>query len=139
MVKDKYEQILDHFELYYPRHYERAVDWWASGRMSITVKLEDGSMYEYDRTDSSLRRLRTKDLENDESILSQELGANLRKIIPICGITQKDLATKLGITNAMLSRYIHGTAVPSAAKLHRIAKALGCTMDELFDGTYMED
>jgi transcriptional regulator with XRE-family HTH domain len=66
------------------------------------------------------------------------LGANLRKIIPICGITQKDLATKLGITNAMLSRYIHGTAVPSAAKLHRIAKALGCTMDELFDGTYME-
>lgn len=139
MLKDKYTQILEHFELYYPHHYERVIDWWPSGRLSVTVKLDDGAMYEYDRADSSLRRLRTKEYEYDEDILGKELGANLRKIIPISGVTQKDLAEKLGITTTMLSRYVHGMSIPSAAKLHIIAKALGCTMDELFDGTYIEE
>jgi ribosome-binding protein aMBF1 (putative translation factor) len=138
MIKDKYEQMLNNFELYYPEHYKKAVDWWASGRMSITVKLEDGDMYEYDRVDNSLRRLRTKDIEEDETLLSKELGANLRKTVPLTGMTQKELADKLGITTAMLSRYIHGVSTPSATKLHRIAKIVGCTMDELFDDTYIE-
>ena len=106
--------------------------------MTIAVELENGSRYEYDSMDGSIRRLRDRGIDIDEELLTKELGYNLRKLIPLTGKTQKDISDEVGISNVMMSRYIHGGSSPSAAKLHMIARALGCTMDELFDSTYME-
>jgi DNA-binding XRE family transcriptional regulator len=136
MVKDKYEQILNLFELYYPSLYKQAIDWWASGPMSITVKLRDQSIFEYNRMDNTIRHIRADN--RDEETMAKEIGYNLQKLIPLSGRTQSDIAKELGITNAMLSRYIHGTSVPSVVKARRIAKAIGCRIDELFDSTYLE-
>lgn len=138
MVKDKYQKILDQFELYYPDFYKQADDWWASGRMTIAVKLRDGSVFEYNRMDNTIRRIRTDEVNGDDDHVAKEFSANLKKIIPFCGKTQTEIANELGITNAMLSRYIHGTSIPNAGKAFRIAKILGCTVDELFDSNYME-
>ena len=138
MIRDKYEIILRDFEMCHPHFYERTVDWWASGKMSIVVEMDNGTRYEFDRMDGTLRRLRDKDLELDEDILSKELCANLRKNIPLTGKTQADICEELGITKAALSRYINGNSSPSATRLFRIARVIGCTMDELFDETYIK-
>lgn len=137
MVRDKYEKILDQFELYYPTLYKQAVDWWSSGRMSIAVKLNDGSVFEYDYVENTIRRIQN-DADLDDTRMTKSFGQNLQKHIPFSGMTHGQLAEKLGITNAMLSRYIHGNSSPSVVKAFRIAKTLGCTIDELFDGTYTE-
>lgn len=137
MIKDKYEDLLRNFELYYPKLYSQAIDWWVSGRMSIMVRLEDGNTYEYDRSDDSIRLLRTGPDRSDESV-AKDFGCNLRKFITLSGMTQKDICERLGITNAMLSRYIHGTSMPSAGKAYRLANLLGCTVDELFNGIQVD-
>lgn len=137
MIRDKYEKVLKQFELYYPTVYNQAVDWWASGRMSISVKLNDGNIFEYNYVENTIRRIRN-DSDIDETSMTKSFGKNLQKQIPFSGMSHGQLAEKLGITNAMLSRYIHGNSAPSAVKAFRIAKALGCTVDELFDGTYTD-
>lgn len=138
MLDNKYDQLFRDFGLQHPQFYEQTVDWCPSGQFSIFVKLENGKCYDYDRMDGSLRRVRSKDDAFDDDILTKELGANLRKNIPLTGKTQMELCEELGITRAMMSRYICGKATPSATKLYRIAKAIGCTMEELFDENYMD-
>lgn len=138
MMRNKYEPMLDQFKLYYPGYYDQAVDWWASGRLSITVRLKDGTQFEFNSMTNTIRRVRTDASVASDDVVAKEFGHNLQKFITMRGVTNMELASRLGITNAMLSRYIHGTSMPSAGKAFRLAKALGCTIDELFDGTYME-
>ena len=47
------------------------------------------------------------------------------------GISQKDLARKVGITQAFLSEVETGTKSPSLLTAAKLARALGCTIDEL--------
>lgn len=135
MMRDKYERILNQFQLYYPSLYEQTVDWWATGPMSITVKLRDKSRFEYNSMYDTIRAIKLEATSDDE-IIAKSLGYNLQKFIPLSGKTQNEIAKDLGITNAMLSRYVHGTSMPSAGKAFRLAKILGCSVDELFDNIY---
>lgn len=139
MLKNKYEGMLNQFEQYYPTMAARTIDWWASGRMSITVKLSDGTLFDYSPMDNSIRRVRVDEYETDETVIRKEFGSNLQKLIPFSGMSKSELAEKVGITNAMLSRYISGKSMPSVSKAYHIAKAIGCRIDELFDSTYIEE
>lgn len=138
MLGNKYERLFRDFGMQHPQFYEQVIDWCPSGQMSIFVKLKNGKCYDYDRMDGSLRRVRSKNDVFDDDILIKELSANLQKNIPLAGKTQMELCEELGITRTMMSRYLHGKATPSATKLYRIAKAIGCTMEELFDENYMD-
>ena len=51
------------------------------------------------------------------------------------GISQKDLARKVGITQAFLSEVETGTKSPSLLTAAKLARALGCTIDELLGET----
>lgn len=138
MIHDKYERTLKQFEMYYPRYYERAVDWWSSGRMSIMIKLDDGNIYDYDPMDNSIRLVPDNRCDSSEDSARKSFGINLQKMIPFSGLSKGELAEKAGITNAMLSRYIRGNSMPNVIVAHRLATILGCTLDELFDRTYDE-
>lgn len=138
MVKDKYEQILTRFERNHPYIYDQAVDWWASGRVSIALKLEDGTVVDYNDLENTVRWV-TINENFDEESKRRAFGHNLQKFIILRGLSKSDIAENLGITNAMLSRYIHGKAMPSFDKGRDIAILMGCSMEELFDETYMEE
>ena len=45
------------------------------------------------------------------------------------GLTQADLAVKLGVTQSLVAMWERGAVMPSAAKLPEIADMLGCTID----------
>ena len=55
----------------------------------------------------------------------------LRILIKSTGITQKELAKKVGCTEVTLSRYITGERVPKATIVVKIANALGVSVDYL--------
>lgn len=59
------------------------------------------------------------------------LGRNIRVIAFDKGITHKQLAEDSGVSEAMLSKIIHGEKTPSLPKLIKIAQELGVTVDEL--------
>ena len=137
MVTDKYERMLKRFELRYPHFYNKAIDWWASGRISIAIKLSDGSILDYNDMDNTIRWVRSNDCSDDES-RRRAFGCNLQKFVMHSDMSKGEIAEKLGITKAMFSRYLHGKTMPSFDKGMQLAKLMKCSAEELFDENYME-
>ena len=65
---------------------------------------------------------------------AKALGNNIALWMGKRGLTQRELAEKTGTTTVSISRYITGNRVPSGPKLYQIAKALGCTADDIMQG-----
>ena len=138
MMKEKYERLIERFKNYYPYLYEQVIDWWPSGRMDITVKLEDGLLFEYSSADNTIRKINSDNNVKDSETLRKEIGRHLQKVILTRGIPQSHIAEKVGITEAMLSRYIHGTSMPGVDKLYSIASVLGCRVADILNDTVDE-
>ena len=62
------------------------------------------------------------------------MGERLKEVINKKGISQKELAEKVGCTDAAISRYIKGNRVPRASVLTKIAVVLDTTSDYLMEG-----
>jgi transcriptional regulator with XRE-family HTH domain len=60
------------------------------------------------------------------------IGENIRKYRKAKGLTQTELAEKLGTTQFVITNYERGRNNPTAAKLPEIAKALGVGLDQLY-------
>ena len=61
------------------------------------------------------------------------IGEKLLMLLHRRGMTQTELASRVGCSQAMISHYISGTRTPSLAKLVNIAAVLGVTLDELVE------
>jgi transcriptional regulator with XRE-family HTH domain len=48
------------------------------------------------------------------------------------GVTQGELAEKLGVTQGAVSQWENGDTKPSVELLPKLASVLGCTIDDLF-------
>lgn len=138
MVKNKYDRILEQFERYYSDLYSQTVDWWPSGRYHITVKLEDRMIFEFDATNNTIRRVRPDNYKSDVDVLKTDIGYNIQKMISARGIPQSEIASRVGITEAMLSRYIHGTSMPGIDKVYSLAAALDCRVIDILGEAYDE-
>ena len=57
----------------------------------------------------------------------ETMGERLKRLIEKKGISQKELAEKVGCTDAAISHYIKGDRVPRAAVLTKIAIVLYIT------------
>lgn len=57
--------------------------------------------------------------------------SRLGKMIKEKGLTQRELASKVGVTEVSMSRYIKGERVPSGPIVVNIAKELGISVDYL--------
>lgn len=136
MTKDKYDRMINQFSTYYRDLYNQTVDWWPSGRSCVTVKLEDGMLFEYSVLDNTIRRVRPDDYAKDAETIRREVGHNLQKAIHSRGLSQSEIAQKVGITEAMLSRYIHGTSMPGLDKVYSLASVLGCRIVDILGENY---
>ena len=63
--------------------------------------------------------------------MAPSIGANIKAIRRALGLNQEDLAEKLGLTQANISRIEASAKGPSADTLLAIAEALGCDVREL--------
>ena len=61
-----------------------------------------------------------------------ELLPGLRARRKAAGLTVEDLAAALGCRHQAVSAWERGEALPTADRLPEIARALGCTIDELY-------
>lgn len=65
---------------------------------------------------------------------NMQFGIFLRSAMQIGMITQADLATKAGISQGAISRYLNGKASPKAEELYRLVTALSVSMEWLLTG-----
>lgn len=59
------------------------------------------------------------------------MALNIKKAISDRGLTSKEIAEKMGISPVGLSQHINGN--PTVEVLGRIAIAIGCEVEDLFD------
>lgn len=59
------------------------------------------------------------------------IGRNIQRALHDKGISQREFAKMVGITEVSLSRYINSTRIPKATTLVRMADALGVTAEQL--------
>lgn len=57
---------------------------------------------------------------------------NLKGLRDLTGLTQAELAEKLGVSQGVVSFWEIGRNLPEASKLPELARILGCTVDDLF-------
>lgn len=58
---------------------------------------------------------------------------NLRSIMEDVGISQRELADRVGVSESAISKYIHKMQMPGIRVIVNLAYALNCSMDELID------
>lgn len=123
-------QLFENFKMYYPSLAKKTVRYEEVGSFELLAELNDGDILSYDDLNRSYRLL-PKDSSNlTEEECLREFGIRLRKLMIRKGVSQEELSDRTGITQAMLSRYITGKASPSFYRIDKIAKALGCSIDE---------
>lgn len=122
--------MFDNFQMYFPSLASVAVDHYSVDDFELVVKLNDGSSILYDDIDKSIRNLPRDSRAMSERECKCEFGSRLRKIMAHRGITQAELSEMTGIQQASISRYCSGVKSPSFYNADKIAKALGCSIDE---------
>lgn len=78
---------------------------------------------------------------NDKTRANQidaAVGANLRRIRSLRGMSQEAIGEQLGVTFQQVQKYEKGTNRISASKLVMIAEALDCDLTALFEGVATE-
>ena len=68
------------------------------------------------------------------SPLAVSLGSRVSALRLIAGQTLTCLALRSGVTVSFLSKVETGQTAPSLGSCHKLARALGVTMAELFEG-----
>lgn len=64
--------------------------------------------------------------------MSTTKGLKSRRIA--LGLSQAELAGKLGIVQSAISAWESGEKMPRASQLPALAEALNCTIDDLYNG-----
>lgn len=65
------------------------------------------------------------------TIMGKDLGMRIAEALQNSGMSQKDLAQRIGTTEAAISRYVTGDRAPKPEMLANIATALHTTSDFL--------
>lgn len=66
--------------------------------------------------------------------MSEPFNERLQQAISRSGMTQKELAEKVGITEAAVSHYLKGDRMPRSAVAVKLADVLNMSVDELMGG-----
>jgi transcriptional regulator with XRE-family HTH domain len=68
-------------------------------------------------------------------VLTLSIGKNIKKYRIHNGLTQKDLAKKLNITDSAITRYERGDREPNIEMINKLAAALGVSSNDLISAT----
>lgn len=125
------EQIFEEMRLYFPTLANRVVQAISVGSDGLYMQMDDGGTIFYDGFDKTIRRLPKSSRDMSELECRQEFAIRLRRIMLQKNISQKELSESCGIAQPQLSGYLLGKHTPSFYTADKIAKALGCSTDEL--------
>lgn len=145
--KDEYDNIIDELKNMYPNMMEQAIRWYV-GKSEMTVKLHDGTYWAFDYYDFSKTLIYDPRMElkhnfegkyydryedyiidfMSEDEWRRKFSFIFRQLLWDRGITQTELSKIVGVTQAMMNRYLTGKATPSLYIATKIARGLDCPL-----------
>ena len=124
-------RLYEHFAMQHRYLVGNVQDYIETDDYELIVHLTDGTSVIYDGITGDCRPLPSNARLMSERECTAEFGARLRRIMRRKSCTQSELSARTGISQAMISYYITGKRTPSFYNADRIAKALGCSTDDL--------
>lgn len=134
-----WRMIFNEFKKTYPSMSKNVSNWYPTGHLEITVKLNDGTKLIFDYLTGKSQVIPCEQViverkrAMDEYEWREEFSSRLFDILDEVGMTQKELAEAADIDERTIRLYKHGDRTPSAYIVHKIAMALGCNPSELVD------
>ena len=124
------DELIRDFELYFPLIAEEAVNYSMDRKYyELIVTLQNGDKVLYDGFTHVFRNL--PDINDlSERDIKNEFGRRLRRIMERKHVTQGQLSDMTDIKQGQISLYINGKVTPTFSTVDKIARALGCSMDE---------
>ena len=122
------EYLYENFKLYFPSIEKDCASWEQTDLFELEIHNKDGSIDIYNDMNHSLG---PKIDTSTDAGWRKEFARRLRKKIAMKGITQDNLSKLTGIGQPLLSLYTQGKSLPSAQKVSALAKALGCSVNDL--------
>ena len=120
--------LYENFKLYFPSIEKGCISWEQTDLFELEIHNKDGSIDIYNDMNHSLG---PKIDTSTDTGWRKEFARRLRKKIAMKGITQDNLSKLTGIGQPLLSLYTQGKSLPSAQKVSALAKALGCSVNDL--------
>ena len=111
------------FRLHYPLIWEQVVTWNADDPYELVLYLKDGTTVVYDYIAKYIVTTKQGEIATDGE-WQAEFGRRLEKIMRMRGMSQIDLAGLCDISRQTISKYINGTAMPSARNVVKLSKVL---------------
>ena len=133
---EKWDDIFETFEQRYQHIVEKMVRWYPSGRDEFTVVLNDGTKIVYNYFRDQVRKTYVPDSDSSEYTEDdwlKEFSIRLKNKMKERHIGRDQLSDMTGISTVSLSKYMNCKAVPSTYNARTIAKALECSMYELYE------
>ena len=96
----------------------------------ILFIFKNGEKILFDSDKKTHRGLYPDDYVLSDEQRKKEFRDRLRTIMNRKGITQEELANRLGTTQTVISRYINGITVPNYVIVEKIAEILNCSTDD---------
>lgn len=131
MRKHWTELLFDDVKLYFPSVAERTKKWWIRGKYEVVLELENGDLMSYYELENTMRRLPRPDEDISEERWRKEFGIRFRRLRLLSGKSQLEISKETGVPTSRISEYANGKRTPSFYTASKLAKALGCSVDEL--------
>lgn len=122
--------MIHNYEKMFPSLANQTVGYIELNDFELLIKLEDGSKIIYDDFNKSYRNVPDDSHNMTEQECKREFGIRLRKILERKGMSQFELSERTGITPSDICNYVNGKTSPTFYRVDKIAKALGCSVDE---------
>ena len=127
------EKIFNNFNVNFPLTAKQSVEWKVTGPSEITVELSDGTKIIYDDFDKTLINIDYTSGPMTEQQWKNEFGRRLNKRLYLSGVSQQELADRIGVTRQLVGRYVNGSSVPNPLTIRAIARVLNCDISDLID------
>lgn len=124
------EYRLRNVQMDYPWIAKDADEYFTDDPFEVVVRLLDGTMVAYDDLTHMVRRLPSDSDHLSESEYLNEFAIRLHRRMAAKAMTQLTLSELTGISNVTLSNYLNRKTMPSIYNVYKIAKALGCSIED---------
>ena len=122
--------VLHHFKICCPQLAEEMIGYREITSMDLLVTLEDGSKVLFDDFTKTYRLLPDESVRDTKEAYKKEYSYKLRSRMDRRCVSQAQLSEATGISQSTISKYVRGYEVPSLFNANKIAKALGCSVDD---------
>lgn len=131
MGKSYHELIYDMFLTNNPYYCDKVDGWDVHGKHIIRVRINDGTMLEYNGSSDSLRIVVDPIVKTDDGDVRRIFAHNLVKQMYSVGYTQQLLSEHTGISQPTISNYVKAISTPSLTAALKIAEVLRCDLNYL--------